>query len=73
MKVLAFIFITLFSIAFALIPEGTMYYAWHLIQPVEVWQKIVILSLFWIGGLSICVWFGFIGFALWAFLLRTIA
>ena len=52
--------------AFALIPETAMWFAWHLIQPESELAKILILGIFWFGGAGLCVLFGFLGFFIWA-------
>ena len=72
MKLISTFILSVICLAFGLIPEGIMYFTWSLITPTEVWQKLVLLGLFWFGGASLCILFGFLAFAFWVACLSEI-
>lgn len=48
-------------------PEIVMYFTYNLIAPETFWQKFAVIVVFWMGGFSLCVFFGILFFSLWAF------
>ena len=48
-----------------LLPETIMYFTYHMIAPEDFWQKLAVIVLFWMGGAGLCIFFGFLFFALW--------
>ena len=64
-KLIAFIIITILCVAFALIPEAAMWFGWGLIHPETEAGRILVIALFAVFGGSWCVFFGFLGVAIW--------
>jgi len=54
-KALAIFIVTVFCVGIALIPETVMYFVWSLISPQTVIEKILMLVIFWFGGIGLCI------------------
>lgn len=72
-KIIGVLIFTLFCVAFALIPEACMMFAWGLIHPESELAKVLILGIFWFGGAGLCFLFGVLGFGLWAIGIEVVA
>lgn len=65
MKALVIAISSIVCLAISLLPEVAMYFTYWLINPSTELGRVLVLTVFWFGGLSVCVFFGFLGFALW--------
>ena len=64
---------TIICAAIALIPESIMYLIWNSLDPVTFIQKVLLLGLFWFGGLSLCILFFVIAVMLWVGMITLLA
>lgn len=60
-----FLIWTALCAGFGLLPEIIMYFTYGMIAPQDFWQKFAVIVVFWLGGVGLCVFFGFLFFALW--------
>jgi hypothetical protein len=51
------LFITVGCLFIAAIPETILYYIWHTLNPITFIEKLLMLILFWLGGVSFCIGF----------------
>lgn len=65
MKFFIWLIFSLLCVVFALLPEITMYFIWHLINPSTDVMRVVVIAIFIFGGGSACVLFTFISLAIW--------
>jgi hypothetical protein len=59
------------GLVFAAIPETLMYFLYNFIDPTTTLEKIFVFAIFWFGGISLCILFAMLGFALFASLVKT--
>jgi len=64
-RVLSFLIVTIFCLAFILIPEFIMYQLWGVIDPVGFWQSFALFAAFWFFGATISVLFLVVGITAW--------
>ncbi len=57
--------LTIFCLAFSIIPEVSMYFLYQWIAPTSALAKVAVLAIFWCGGLGLCILFAYLGFAFW--------
>lgn len=72
MKTIIGILMSAICVAFALIPEGLMFFVYQFIAPETSLERILIFGLFAVFGGSVCVLFAFLGIALWTTLMKAL-
>lgn len=72
MRLALFLGITLGCIFTALIPEMVMWKLYHVIHPVEFWEKFATMVVFWFGGGSLCVLAAVISAVVWGVLVKEL-
>ena len=65
MKLGFLLLITFVCLVFALIPEGAMWFIWHVAAPTMEVSRLLLVVLFVTCGGGLSVLFGFLGLALW--------
>lgn len=70
-QLIIFLVITLLCFLFAMIPEMSMYALWNFVHPETDVARVLVLGIFWFGGVGLCVAFGIFGFAIWASAINT--
>jgi hypothetical protein len=64
-KALFMLVATIVCAIIAAIPEGAMYFLWHIVAPTEGWQRLAMVALFILGGGGITILFWVLAGALW--------
>jgi len=72
MKLIAFLIVTALSLLIGLLPELVMYFLWTVVNPTDQFVKVIMIALFLLGGGSLSIFFGVLGFAMWVALATAI-
>lgn len=62
MKFLMWLLFTIAAATIAVLPEVAMYFVYGLINPQSELSRVLVLIVFWFGGVSACIGFALFGF-----------